>query len=143
MTKVGSVYLLFYSPPKGRRFIDRFDLDIQGILNDKHYNQDISRSVLLASLDSYSLAKHHHIDMAYGLLGENILIDYNPYHLSAGTRLQIGNTLLEISQSCTLCKSLSKIDTKLPTLLKADRGIFAKVISRGSIQEGDTVYLLD
>jgi MOSC domain-containing protein YiiM len=143
MTKVGTVSSLFYSPPTGRSSVLAFDLDSQGILNDKHYNQDISRSVLITSLESYSLAKHHHITVSYGLLGENILIDYNPYHLSAGTRLKIGNTTLEISQPCTLCKSLRTIDAKLPKLLKNDRGIFAKVIALGSIQEGDSIYLLD
>jgi MOSC domain-containing protein YiiM len=143
MTKVGTVSSLFYSPPAGRTNVHSFALDTQGIMNDKHYNQSISRSVLIASIQSYTLAYKHGIEMVYGVLGENILLDYNPYHLKAGTKLQIGDSILAISQPCTLCKSLSKIDTKLPLLLKADRGIFAKVISQGSIQEGDTVYLLD
>jgi len=143
MNKVGTVSSLFYSPPTGRKPTHAFDLDSQGIINDKHYNKEISRSVLIASLESYSLAKHHDIGVSYGLLGENILIDYNPYQLSAGTRLQIGNTVLEISQPCTLCKSLSNINTKLPELLKNDRGIFAKVIEAGTIKEADSIYLLD
>ncbi len=76
-------------------------------------------------------------------MGENLLIDYNPYHLQAGARLKIANVTLEISQHCTLCKSFTKIDAKLPKLLKDDRGIFAKVIKSGSIKEGDDIYLLD
>jgi len=143
MTKVGKVSSLFYSPPSGRTTACSFDLDSQGILDDKHYKKDIERSVLIASLESYALANHHDIELVHGVLGENILIDYNPYHLIAGSRLKIGKVTFEISQPCTLCKSLTKIDSKLPKLLKNDRGIFAKVMGIGSIKEGDEIYLLD
>lgn len=143
MTKVGKVFSLFYSPPTGRTSVGSFDLDINGILNDKHYAKSISRSVLITSLESYALANDHGIDAAHGVLGENVLIDYNPYHLSSGARLQIGNVIVEISQLCTLCKSLTQIDSRLPKLLKDDRGIFAKVLEDGSIKEGDDIYLLD
>ncbi len=143
MTKIGKVSSLYYSPLSGRIRVDSFDLDIKGIVNDKHYDKDIDRSVLIASLDSYVLANRHGIDIANGLLGENILIDYNPYHLIAGTKVKIGEVTLEISQPCTLCKSLTKVDNKLPKLLKDDRGIFAKVIKPGSIRESDDIYLLD
>lgn len=143
MTKVGKVFSLFYSPPAGRTTVDSFALDSKGIVNDKHYNKSIDRSVLIASLESYALVKRHGIDAAYGALGENVLIDYNPYHLAAGTKLKIGKATLEISQLCTLCKSLTAIDSKVPKLLKDDRGIFAKVIESGNIKEGDAIYLLD
>jgi MOSC domain-containing protein YiiM len=143
MNKVGNVSLLFYSPPSGRTSVTSFALNRKGIVDDKHYNKNAERSVLIATLESYALSKYHHIDIAYGLLGENILIDYNPYHLKAGQKVQIGEVILEISQPCTLCKSLSTIDKKLPKLLKNDRGIFAMVLKSGHIKEGDTFYLLD
>jgi MOSC domain-containing protein YiiM len=143
MTKVGNVSSLFYSTANGRTSTTELDLDTKGILKDKHYDKNTERSVLIASLDSYALAKKHGIDVPYGALGENLLIDYNPYHLQAGARLKIANVTLEISQHCTLCKSFTKIDAKLPKLLKDDRGIFAKVIESGSIKEGADIYLLD
>ena len=143
MTKVGNVSSLFYSTANGSSPASELNLDKKGIVEDKHYNKNIERSVLIASLDSYALAKNHGIDVPYGALGENLLIDYNPYHLQAGARLKIANVTLEISQHCTLCKSFTKIDAKLPKLLKDDRGIFAKVLESGSIKEGDDIYLLD
>ncbi len=143
MTKVGNVFSLFYSTAKERTLSVELLLDTKGIVNDKHYNKNIDRSVLIASLESYTLVKRNDIDVPYGALGENLLIDYNPYNLPTGSRLQIGNVILEISQHCTLCKSLVKVDTKLPKLLKDDRGIFAKVIKFGNIKEGDDIYLLD
>jgi len=143
MTKVGKVSFLFFSPPTGRTSTDTLALDSKGIVNDKHYDTKIERSVLITSSDSYTLVKKHGIDADYGVLGENLLIDYNPYHLRSGDRLQIANVILEISQHCTLCKSLTNVDSKLPKLLKNDRGIFAKVIESGSIKVGDDIYLFE
>ena len=143
MTKVGNVFSLFYSSVNERMLVNELQLDTKGIVKDKHYNKNIERSVLITSIESYALAKKHGIDAPYGALGENLLINYNPYHLVTGARFRIGNVILEISQHCTLCKSLTKIDAKLPKLLKDDRGIFAKVIALGSIKEGDDIYLLD
>ena len=143
MTKVGNVSSLYYSTANGRTSTAELLLDTKGIIKDKHYNKNIERSVLIASLDSYELVKSHGIDAPYSALGENLLIDYNPYHLPTGSRLKIGNVILEISQHCTLCKSLTKVDGRLPKLLKDDRGIFAKVIESGCIKEGDDIYFLD
>ena len=143
MNKVGNVSSLFYSAVNGTTSALELELDSIGIVKDKHYNKNIDRAVLIASLDSYDLAKKNNIDVAYGALGENLLIDYNPYHLQAGVRLKIASVVLEISQHCTLCKSFTKIDAKLPKLLKNDRGIFARVIEPGTINEGDDIYLLD
>ncbi len=143
MTKVGTLSSLFFSPPTGRQASKELHLDGNGIINDKHYDKDRDRSVLLTSLDSYLLVKSHGIETEYGVLGENLLMDYNPYRLPVGSRLKIGAVILEISQPCTLCKSLSNIDSRVPKLLKKDRGVFAKVIEAGTIAEGDEIYLID
>ena len=145
MKNVGKVISLFISVEGSSTRVEKesFELDPKGIIEDKFYNKNILRSVLLTSEESYELAKEHHIQMPFGSLGENILIDYNPYHLNGGDQLRIGEVLLQISQNCTICDHLSSIDEKLPTLLKDDRGIFAKVIEGGMIKKGDEVYLLD
>ncbi|WP_324171684.1 MOSC domain-containing protein [Sulfurimonas sp.] len=140
---VGKILELFYSTHDGRVNTDKLALDDKGVIEDKYYNKNIQRSVLITSNDSYELAASNGIKAPYSALGENLLIDYNPYHLKPGARLSIGNLVLEITQNCTLCKSLAKIDAKLPKLLKDDRGVFAKVISSGTIHKGDNIYLLD
>ncbi len=139
---IGKVLELFYSTNDGRVNPDKLTLDKKGVIEDKYYNKNIQRSVLIATKESYDLAQYHGIDAAYSALGENLLIDYNPYHLKPGARLQVGEVLLEISQNCTLCNSLAKVDARLPKLLKDDRGIFAKVISSGNIVKDDNIFLL-
>ena len=142
LLEVGKVLELFYSTDSGRVNTDKLTLDEKGVVEDKYYNKDIQRSVLITSIESYELAVNQGIDTPYSALGENVLIDYNPYHLKPGARVMVGDLKLEISQNCTLCKSLAKVDARLPKLLKNDRGIFAKVISRGTIRKGDNIYLL-
>ncbi len=116
-------------------------VDISGVVGDKFYGKDPQRSILITALDSYLMAQEAGIEMLYGSLGENILLDYNPYHLPAGTQFAIGEAILEITQNCTLCKSLTKVDSKLPKLLKNDRGIFAKVVKAGRIHTEDSVCI--
>ena len=144
-TYVGNVISLFLSHHQKKERIEKDYIVVndKGILEDKFYDKDIERSILITSLDSYAITKKLNIDMPYGSLGENILIDYNPYQLTPGTKIHIGNTLLEISQYCTICNHLSSIDTRVPHLLKNDRGIFAKVLKKGDIKKGDKVELVE
>jgi MOSC domain-containing protein YiiM len=140
---VGEVLGLFISKNVTKEQKDSIFLDENGIVNDKFYGKNIQRSVLLVSRDSYKLVKQNNIEIKYGQLGENILIDYNPYGLEIGSQLQIGQVVLQISQRGTLCKSLSKVDPCLAELLKEKRGIFAKVISGGEIIKNDKISLLE
>jgi len=144
MKKVGKILKLFISIKGIEKRVERESLivDKSGILEDKFYGKDLQRSILLSSNDSYLLTKEQGINLSYGELGENILMDFNPYSLDLGVQLQIGEVTLEITQACTICNHLSKIDKKLPKLLKKDRGIFAKVIHNGTIYEDDAIFML-
>ena len=117
-------------------------VDERGVWEDKFYAKEPNRSVLITSLRSYNLAKKRDISVEYGSLGENLLVDYNLYNLNVGTQIRVGEVVLEISQNCTLCKSLTKIDNRLPKLLKDDRGVFAKVIKSGFIYQEDEVSVM-
>ncbi|MEA3434009.1 MAG: MOSC domain-containing protein [Campylobacterota bacterium] len=141
MQNRGSVLKLFISESgkSGRVEQSQLSLDANGVLNDKFYGKDVERSVLISSIDSYKLTMEHNIEMKYGDLGENIVVDFNPYALPANTPIKIGDAVLEIIQRCTLCKSLSKIDSRVPKLLKDDRGVFAKVIKAGTIDQESKV----
>jgi len=139
----GVVLELFLSKKDvGKENRDEILLDENGIIEDKFYAKDANRSILITSRESYLLAKKHDINTEYGSLGENILVSINPYHLNSGDILSIGEVELEITQNCTICNSLSKIDIKLPKVLKSDRGIFAKALKSGKIRKGDIVSIL-
>ncbi len=144
--RVGKVLKLFISVKDANGLTKTIEqneiaLDDKGVLKDKFYAKDPMRSILISALESYTLAKENNIDMPYGSLGENILIDLNPYDLHPGDQLKIGEVILEITQGCTLCKGLSKVDTKAPKLLKKHRGIFAKTVTNGNLKIADKVYI--
>jgi MOSC domain-containing protein YiiM len=141
--KVIELFITKDDVKKTRISVASIRVDEDGIKGDKFYAKDSMRAILLSSQDSYKLSKENAIDLNTGALGENILIDINPYSLVHGDRIKIGNTELEITQNCTLCKGLSTLNSKLPKLLKNDRGIFAKVIEGSSeIHLDDKVEIL-
>ena len=143
MKEKGKVLSLHLSREEDGERVARSELqvDTQGVKGDKFYGKDSRRSILVTAQESYLMAERAGIKMPHGSLGENILIDYNPYYLTPGTQFEIGDVVLEITQNCTLCKSLTKVDSKLPKLLKNDRGIFATVVKEGLIKIDDPVRI--
>jgi len=144
LKEIGKVIKLFLHDKFAKQTIEVNSLicDKYGIKNDKFYKKDKNRSILLSSLDSYNIAKSNNIDINYGILGENILFNFNPHKLEIGTILYIGNhTEIEISKECTICNHLSSIDSDLPKLLKNDRGIFCFSLNNSVIHLNDKVYI--
>ena len=143
MKIVGKIQKLFISQKKTKTRVSKSNIfvDFQGIQEDKFYNKNIDRSVLLSSIYAYELMNKQKINATHGELGENILVDFNPYDLEKGTQLLIGDVILEITIECTICNGLNKIDDKVPQLLKNSRGIFARVVQGGTIQINDTIQI--
>jgi len=142
MKKAGKVLSLYISEKGNSVPVHKTELqlDPKGILGDKHYDSTVERTILISTVESYHMVEEElGISMPAGYLGENILLDFNPYHLQSGQYLHIGSSILEITQYCTLCKHLGSLDKRIPKLLKNDRGIFAKVVREGTIKVGDTV----
>lgn len=120
---------------------EKLELDENGVVDDKFYAKNPNRLILITSTDAYSMAKDSGIELEYGSLGENILIDNNINDLTIGSQFKIGDLVLEITQNCTLCIGLSNIDPKLPDILKYDRGIFAKAVGNGLVKTDDSVII--
>jgi MOSC domain-containing protein YiiM len=136
MEILGKIIELFISKENydGRINQTEISVDKDGVFVDKFYGKDKVRSILIASTNSYDIVKDKGIAIEYGELGENILVDFDLSLLKVGMKLKIGEVILEITQNCTICNHLSKIDERVPALLQSDRGIFAKVILGGVIK---------
>lgn len=140
---IGKVLNIFTTTKEGKREQKNFiTTNYKGIEKDKYQNKDPNRSILLTPKSSYTMALENNIPLKSGELGENILVDFNICCSDVGTKYEIGSTQLQISQEGTICKGLSKIDNKLPKLLKTQRGIFAKVIKPGKISINDEIFKL-
>jgi len=143
--EIGLIHQLFIAnkSENKRQNKESIIVDEKGILEDKFYDKKIDRSILISSIEAYDLIKNKNIDVQYGQLGENILVSFDPYSLDIGTKIYINDTILEITGECTICNLLKKIDDEVPSLLKNDRGVFAKVIQSGIIKINDTIHIVD
>jgi MOSC domain-containing protein YiiM len=136
--KLGSVIEIFSADKnhkaKVRPIVGKLELiKDHGIKNDKFAEKNLESTVMIIGKNAYDLAKSHDINLEYGSLGENILLDFDPNLLSVGTILTIGNSKIQITQKCTICNHLSHYDDDLPRLIKNDRGMYCKIIQSGSI----------
>jgi len=143
MSAEPQVLALFISVENEKKRVhkEKLELDENGVLDDKFYAKNNNRLILITSIAAYTLAKESGVELEYGNLGENILIDKNINHLTVGNQFKIGEIILEITQNCTLCNGLSIINPKLPEILKNDRGVFAKTVTNGIIKKGDSVII--
>lgn len=137
---LGKVLHIFTSSELSRNEIDKISIDKNGIIGDKYYQKNPNRSILISSKRSYDLVKKNNINIKYGDLKENIIFDFDIHQLSIGDKIQIQDSVLEISENCTICSQLEKIGDEVPALLEKDRGIFVKTITSGNISADDFVY---
>lgn len=113
----------------------------QGVEGDRHFGKHPDRAVLVAGVVSYARARQAGIQLPYGALGENLLVDFDPHLLGEGCHLRIGTVVLELTTVCTVCDSLSVFDRRLPKLLYNQRGLYARVLQGGVVQVGDAVEI--
>lgn len=106
-----------------------------GIEFDKFAGKKLEQSVLIVGLKSYEIAKQNGFDLVFGSLGENILLNFDPHDFEVGKVLKIGQSIIEITQICTVCNHLSVFGATLPNLLKAHRGVYCKILKSGLIQK--------
>ncbi len=123
--------------PKARSLIL---IEGYGIKNDKFAGDELHKTVMIIGLKSYVMAKDKGMDLVKGSYGENILLDFDPHTLGVGERLQLGDSIIEITERCTLCNHLSVFGSKLPKLIKNHRGLYCKIIKGGEITK-DLVVL--
>ena len=119
-----------------RPIVSKLNLIVDyGIENDKFAGKKLDQTVMIVGLKSYEIAKQNNIDLEIGCLGENILLDFDPHDFEVGKQFFIEETILEITQICTVCSHLSLFDNNLPTLLKGHRGLYCRIIKSGIIKE--------
>lgn len=147
MEAIGKVIDTF-SAKKGqsglpRPKVDKLELIYDfGIKEDKFAGDDLNKTVMIVGLFSYNLAKENGIELELGSLGENILLDFNPHDYIVGTQFAIGETIIEITENCTICNHLSVFGKSLPKLVKDCRGLYCKIIKAGEVTKNSSVRLI-
>jgi len=83
-------------------------------------------------------------DLAPGAFGENLVVEGLDLRvLPLGTRLAVGETLLEITQHGKECHHPCSIYEAMGDCIMPREGVFARVVCDGVISTGDVVELLE
>lgn len=110
-----------------------------GIEFDKFANKDLDSTVMIVGLPSYKIALDNEIALEEGSLGENILLDFNPHDYEIGSKFKIGDSVVEVTQKCTICNHLAVFSKELPVIVKDCRGLYCKIIKSGIVKKNMTV----
>jgi MOSC domain-containing protein YiiM len=77
-------------------------------------------------------------DLSANLLTEGIDLDA----LEAGAQLRVGAAWLEIVAPRRPCRSLTRLDHRLPRRLRRECGLLARVVRGGMVEAGEQVELI-
>src|SRR5262245_60096 len=114
-----------------------------GLAGDIHAGLDPNRQItLFASETLREIQTEGYLisaeNLSANLLIENIALNF----LKPGARLRIGETIIEIVEERRPCRSITKVDNRLPKRLYGQCGQFGRVIKSGVVQVGDEIELL-
>lgn len=115
-----------------------FGIDVDAHAGEWH------RQVSLLSLSSFEKMRSLGADVIYGDFAENIAIDgIDLCSLPVGTKLQVGESLLEVTQIGKECHNKGcVIKQQVGTCVMPQEGIFAKVLQSGNVAIGDVVKVI-
>ena len=113
-----------------------------GIVGDAHAG-DWHRQVSLLAQESIDKMRALGLDVSAGDFAENITTSgIDLVSLPIGSRLQIGETLLEVTQIGKECHTRCAIFYQAGDCVMPKEGIFVKVLHGGTIGPGDTILNL-
>ena len=113
-----------------------------GIVGDAHAG-NWHRQVSLLAGESIDKMKKKIPDLARGAFAENMIIrGIDVLAIKIGDQLQIGETIVEITQIGKECHNDCAIKIQTGDCIMPREGLFAKVIKAGKITPGDKVAVV-
>ena len=113
-----------------------------GIEGDAHGGK-WHRQVSLLSFEKIEDFRAKGAEVDFGAFGENLIVEgYDLRALPVGTRFQIGDTVLELTQIGKECHSHCQIYHRMGDCIMPREGVFAEVIEPGHIKVGDEITMI-
>ena len=101
------------------------------------------RQVSLRGLGEIEAFRARGAEAPFGAFGENLIVDgLRMRDLPVGTRLQVGDALLEITQIGKKCHSHCRIYETMGDCIMPREGVFSRVLRGAVIRAGDAVKVL-
>ncbi|MCI7640512.1 MAG: MOSC domain-containing protein [Clostridiales bacterium] len=142
---MASVVAVCISERKGtqKHAVPEIQLKIDhGIVGDAHAG-NWHRQVSLLAQESVEKMKAVFPDIPVGAFAENILTEgLTLYTLPVGTRLRVGEVLLEVTQIGKECHAHCAIRQQVGDCVMPREGIFTIVLEEGTIRPGDAITVL-
>ena len=143
---MSSVVSVNISEKKGmiKHPVEQIELKIDhGIVNDAHAG-DWHRQISLLDLSSFEKMNNTaKVELTPGIFAENITTEgIELWSLPVGTRLKIGETLLEITQIGKECHRHCQVFRQVGDCVMPREGIFAIVIEEGTIKAGQEIEII-
>lgn len=115
-----------------------------GIVGDAHAGDWHRQISLLAEESVDTMRRDCPISLDSGVFAENINtrgIDLK--HLPVGSRLRIGETVVEVTQIGKECHSDCAIKKAVGRCVMPTEGIFAVVVTEGTVRPGDEIEIVE
>lgn len=110
-----------------------------GIEGDAHAG-NWHRQVSMLACESILAFRACGVDVSFGDFGENLLVSgLDLEEIPVGTRMQVGEALLEVTQIGKACHKDCAIRRKTGDCIMPREGIFMVVLRGGSVKQGDAV----
>jgi len=143
----GKVLSLYMTMPDmiraGHRMnVEDIDLDENGIMGSRDYENGTERNMVLVSKKSYDIIEEAEFVIERGLLMEDIYVDVDLYHLNKGSVIEIGEVLFEVVGPCEDYRYLYAFAPEVPELIHGKRGLFLSPLDYGRIQVGNEVKVI-
>ena len=123
--------------------VDKIELKLDhGIVGDAHAG-NWHRQVSLLAQESVDKMRQVIDNIPVGAFAENILTEgIELFTLPVGTKLRVGETLLEVTQIGKECHKGCAIRQLVGDCIMPREGIFAKVLREGTVKEGDIIEIV-
>ena len=111
-----------------------------GIVGDAHAGDWHRQISLLAEESVDTMRANCPIELGSGVFAENInTVGMDLKHLPVGTRLRIGETVVEVTQIGKECHNDCAIKKAVGKCVMPTEGIFAVVVQEGKVRAGDQI----
>jgi len=114
-----------------------------GLRGDSHAGRDLNRQVSLFAAETLREIQNEGFNVSAESLSANLFTEnINLDSLRPGARIRVGETVIEIFEARKPCRSITKIDNRLPKRLYGQCGQLGWIVKSGVVRIGDEIEVI-